>query len=169
MTWNAAFAVRAPSSRRFGFGNVDVFLACMAALPFGLLLDHRFGLLPALSARCGGSGSLMAALEWHWASMPATCLTMLFAAPVWIGLKALARAGQSDANRTCGTRPIAAFGCHLAMLGGMVFALGAGPNLAGLAGAAWTSGAAIAAMAFGMISGLAAASFGEALKSAKRR
>jgi len=44
------------------------------------------------------------------------------------------------------------------MLAGMVFALGAGPNLTGLAGAAWTSGAAIAAMAFGMISGLAAAS-----------
>jgi hypothetical protein len=160
MTWNAALAARAPSGRRFRFDNLDVLLACMAALPFGLALDGRLGLLPALNARCGGSGSLMAALEWHWACMPATCLMMLFVAPVWIGLKALARAGQGDARVACGTRPIAAVGCHVAMLAGMVFALGAGPNLAGLAGAAWTSGAAIAAMAFGMISGLAAASLG---------
>lgn len=141
----------------------------MAALPFGLVLDGGFGLLPALTARCGGPGSLIAALEWHWAFMPATCLMMLFAAPVWIGLKALARAGQCDASVACGTRPIAAVGCHLAMLAGMVLALGAGPNLAGLAGAAWTSGAAIAAMALGMISGLAAASLGEALSLLSQR
>ena len=70
----------------------------MAALPFGLVLDGGFGLLPALSARCGGSGSLMATLEWHWASMPATCLTMLFAAPLldWPQGPGEGRAGQCE-------------------------------------------------------------------------
>ena len=44
----------------------------------GLLLDRWFGLLPALTARCGGSETLWGTLAWHWACMPATCLMMMF-------------------------------------------------------------------------------------------
>ena len=57
-----------------------------------------------------------------------------------------------------GTGALAACACHLAMLIGMASALGAGPELAGAAGLPWTGGAAIAAMAFGMVCGTAAAS-----------
>jgi hypothetical protein len=84
---------------------------------------------------------------------------MLLAAPAWIGLEALARSGRpAVARRDRPTGALAACGCHLAMLLGMASALGASPELAALAGLPWTGGAAIAAMALGMVCGMAAAS-----------
>jgi hypothetical protein len=139
----------------------------LTALPLGLLLDRRFGLLPALTLRCGGTETLLGALAWHWSCMPATCLMMLFAAPAWIGLEALAasrRPGAARRDRPTGA--LAACGCHLAMLLGMASALGVGAKLAALAGLPWTGGAAVAAMAFGMVCGTAAAS---ACGASKRR
>jgi hypothetical protein len=94
---------------------------------------------------------------------------MLFAAPAWIGLGALARGGRAGpARRDRGTGALAACGCHLAMLLGMASALGAGPELAALAGLPWTGGAAIAAMAFGMVCGMGAASACGAIKIRQR-
>jgi len=98
--------------------------------------------------------------------MPATCLMMLLAAPAWIGLEALARSRRPGAaRRGRPTGAIAACACHLAMLLGMAAALGAGPELAALAGLPWTGGAAIAAMPFGMVCGMGAASACGAIKS----
>ena len=89
--------------------------------------------------------------------MPATSLMMLCAAPAWIGLRALSdRFG--GARHDCQTGTLAALCCHVSMLTGMACGLSAGPGLAALAGLPWTSGAAIGAMAFGMVGGMAAAS-----------
>ena len=165
MTSSACLAAPAPSRLEIGARNTPLLFVGLTALPLGLLLDRRFGLLPALTARCGGSETLWGALAWHWSCMPATCLMMLFAAPAWIGLEALARGGRAgSARRHRGTGALAACGCHLAMLLGMASALGAGPELAALAGLPWTGGAAIAAMAFGMVGGMAAASACGAIK-----
>jgi hypothetical protein len=138
--------------------NAQVLLACAAALPLGLVLDRWFGLLPALSARCGGSRTLWASLEWHWTCVPATCLTMLFGAPAWMGLKAMMTALRpTRSQHNCRNDTFAACACHLAMMAGMAGALGVGPGLAALAGSPWTSGGAIGAMAFGMFGGMGAA------------
>jgi hypothetical protein len=161
MTSGACLAAPAPSRREIAARNTPLLFVGLAALPLGLLLDRRFGLLPALTARCGGPETLWGTLAWHWACMPATCLMMLFAAPAWIGLEALTasrRPGAARCDRPTGA--LAACGCHLAMLLGMASALGAGPELAALAGLPWTGGAAIAAMAFGMVCGTGAASAG---------
>jgi hypothetical protein len=163
---NTLLAAPLPTRRRVMGENADVALACMAALPLGLVLDRSFGFLPALAARCGASDTFWGTLEWHWACMPATCLMMLAAAPAWIGLKVLSRFdgfGGSWQDRR--SDKLAALGCHLAMLAGMACALGAGPSVAALVGGPWTSGAAIAAMALGMAGGMAAALLCEALKS----
>jgi hypothetical protein len=131
----------------------------MAALPLGLVIDRWFGLLPAVTARCGGFVSLLETLEWHWKCMPATSLAMLFAAPAWIGLKIWVTVGQpARATHDCRTNALAALGCHAAMLSGMSCGLASGPGLAALAGLPWTSGASIGAMASGMVCGMAAAS-----------
>jgi hypothetical protein len=141
-----------------GDANAQVLLACAAALPLGLVLDRWFGLLPALSARCGGSQTLWASLEWHRACMPATCLAMLFAPPAWIGLKAMMRAlSPSVSQHDCRHATFAACGCHLAMMAGMAGVLGIGPSLAALVGLPWTGGVAIGAMALGMVGGMGAA------------
>jgi hypothetical protein len=157
MTATASFAAARPSHRGVGSEAVDVMFICIAAFPIGLALDRWFGLLPALAAPCGGFETLQGTLEWHWACMPATSLTMLLAAPGWIGLKALTIADRS-LRHDCRAGPLAALFCHAAMLAGMVFGLAAGPNFAAFAGFPWTSGAAIGAMACGMVCGMAAAS-----------
>jgi hypothetical protein len=165
MTSSACLAAPVPSRREITVRNTPLLFVGMAALPLGLLLDRRFGLLPALTARCGGSETLWGTLAWHWACMPATCLMMVFAAPAWIGIEALARGGRTGPARS--DRPtvaLAACACHLAMLLGMAAALGVGPELAALAGLRWTVGAAIAAMAFGMVCGTGAASACGAIK-----
>jgi hypothetical protein len=66
----------------------------VTALALGLVLDGWLGLLPALSARCGGSETRRGRIAWHWACMPATCLMMMFAAPASIGLIAMMRVGR---------------------------------------------------------------------------
>jgi hypothetical protein len=158
MTSSACLAAPSPSRREISGRNTPLLFVGLAALALGLLLDRRFGLLPALTARCGGPETLWGALAWHWACMPATCLMMLFAAPAWIGLEALAASRRpGSARRDRPTGALAACGCHLAMLLGMASALGAGPKLAALAGLPWTGGAAVAAMAFGMVCGTGAA------------
>jgi hypothetical protein len=165
MTSSACLAAPSPSRREIGARTTPLLFVGLTALPLGLLLDRRFGLLPALTARCGGTETLPGALAWHWACMPATCLMMLFAAPAWIGLEALARGRRPGvARRDRGTGAIAACGSHLAMLLGMASALGAGPELVGAAGLPWTGGAAVAAMAFGMVCGMGAASACGAIK-----
>ncbi len=170
MTSSAVFAVSAPSDRGNSIRSIDVLLVCMAALPLGLVIDRWFGLLPALTARCGNFESLLGALEWHWACMPATSLMMLSAAPAWISLKVFATAGRSGpARRDCRAGALGAIFCHVAMLAGMASGLVAGPGMFALAGRPWTSGAAIGAMACGMVCGMAAASLGEAVRSAARR
>ncbi len=132
MTSSACLAAPAPSRREIAARNTPLLFVGLTALPLGLLLDRRFGLLPALTARCGGAETLLGALRWHWSCMPATCLMMLFAAPAWIGIEALARAGRAgSARRDRGTGALAACGCHLAMLIGMASTLGAGPELVG--------------------------------------
>ena len=95
MALSARSAARSPSCRSSGAETVALLFVCMAALPLGLAVDSRFGLRPMLTARCGGFETLRATLEWHWTQMPATCLMMLVAAPVWIGLKAWTTAGRS--------------------------------------------------------------------------
>jgi hypothetical protein len=169
MTSSAPFATQAPSDRVAGVGSVNLLLVCMAALPLGLVLDRWFGLLPALTARCGAFETLRGTLEWHWAYMPATCLMMLFAAPAWIGLKAMTAGRSRGAGHERRIDALAALGCHFAMLVGMAYGLDAGPALASLARLQWTSGAAIAAMAFGMVGEMAAASLCAALNSAAPR
>ena len=170
MTSSACLAAPSPSRREIGAGTTPLLFVGMAALPLGLILDRRFGLLPALTARCGGAETLLGALAWHWACMPATCLMMLLATPAWIGIEVLARSRRAgSARRDRGTGALAACGCHLAMLLGMASALGAGPELAALAGLPWTSGAAIASMAFGMVCGTGAASACGAIKSRQWR
>ena len=167
MTSSVIFGAPAPSHRGGSIRSMDVLLVCMAALPLGLVIDRWFGLLPALTARCGGFESPLGMLEWHWACMPATSLMMLCAAPAWIGLRALARSRRSGAGRPHRpTGALAACACHLAMLIGIASALCAGPELAALAGLPWTGGAAIAAMAFGMVSGMGASACGGLLASA---
>ena len=169
MTSSAVFAAPAPSERGGGLRSIDVLLVCMAALPMGIAIDQWFGLLPALTARCGGIGSPLETLEWHWTSMPATSLMMLFAAPAWIGLKAFTTTGRSGHPRhDRPTGALAALFCHVSMLIGMALGLGAGPSLAALVGSPWTSGAAIGAMAAGMVCGMAAASLCGMVSSAAR-
>jgi hypothetical protein len=170
MTSSALFAAPSPSDRGDSIRKIDLLLVCMAALPLGLVIDRWFGLLPALAARCGGFGSLLGTLEWHWACMPATSLMMLFAAPAWIGLKAFTTVVRSGlARHDCQTKALAALCCHSAMLAGMACGLGAGPGLAALAGRPWTSGAAIGAMACGMVCGMAAALFCGMMRAPRRR
>jgi hypothetical protein len=156
MTASASFAAARPPGPGISAETVDVMFICIAAFPIGLALDRWFGLLPALAARCGGFETLRATLEWHWACTPATSLMMLLAAPVWIGLKALTPADRS-LRHDYRAGPLAALFCHAAMLAGMVFGLAAGPSLAALAGIPWTTGAAIGAMACGMVCGMAVA------------
>jgi hypothetical protein len=159
MTSSALFAAPARCDRGDSIRSIDVLLVCMAALPLGLVVDRWFGLLPALTARCGNFETILGTLEWHWACMPATSLIMLFAAPAWIGLKSWTMAGRPGrAAHDCRANALASLCCHVSMLTGMAFGLGAGPSLAGLAGLPWTSGAAIGAMASGMVCGMAAAS-----------
>ena len=170
MTASASFAASRPSRRGVSSETVDVMFICIAAFPIGLALDCWFGLLPALTARCGGFETVEGTLEWHWACMPATSLMMLFAAPAWIGLKAVTTAGRSGAARhDCQTKALAALCCHVAMLAGMACGLGAGPGLTALAGIPWTSGAAIGAMASGMLCGMAAALFCGMMRAPRRR
>lgn len=164
MTSDACPAAPSPSHRPATVENGDLLIACMAALPLGLVLDHWFGLLPALADRCGGSDALLETLQWHWRCMPATCLMMLFAAPAWIGVKILVGPG-APRRRRWGDY-LAALGCHVAMLAGMICALGVGPPLASLVGSPWTGGAAIGAMTVGMVSGFAAALLCESLETA---
>ncbi len=96
--------------------------------------------------------------------MPATCLMMMFAAPTSICLRAINKVDRPGHTRhDCRMYALAALRCHLAMLAAMAFGLGAGPDLAALVGLPWTSGIATAAMAFGMVGGTAAASYGETL------
>jgi hypothetical protein len=128
----------------------------MAALPLGLLLDRRFGQLPALTTQCGAADTLLGSLEWHWACMPATCLLMVFAAPACVCLKSMANVWRGSPQFARRTEGLAALCCHFVMLAGMASALLAGPSLAALVGRTWTSGAEIAAMAFGMLFGGAA-------------
>lgn len=132
----------------------EIALVCAAALPLGLAVDRARGLLPALTTRCGGAESLWDALAWHWLCMPTTCLAMLLAPPAWIGLKLTLATARNRAAPRGQTRR--AVGCHLMMLAGMAAALDAGPKLAPLVGATWTSGAALAAMAGGMLLAAAA-------------
>jgi hypothetical protein len=102
--------------------------------------------------------TLWASLEWHRTFMPATCLAMLFAAPAWIGLKAMMRAlSPSVSQHDCRHATFAARGCHPAMMAGMAGVLGVGPSLAALVGLPWTGGVAIGAMALGMVGGMGAA------------
>jgi hypothetical protein len=170
MTASASFAAPTPSHRGVSSETVEVMFICMAAFPLGLVLDRWFGLLPALTARCGGFETFEGTLEWHWACMPATSLMMLFAAPAWIGLRALTRVGRPvPARRDCRTGALAALFCHAAMLVGMACGLGAGPGLAALAGRPWTSGAAIGAMACGMVCAMAAALFCGMMRAPRRR
>jgi hypothetical protein len=165
MTSSACPSAPSPSRRQIAAGNTPLVFVGLTALPLGLLLDRRFGFLPALTARCGGTETLLGALAWHWTCMPATCLMMLLATPAWIGIEVLARSRRAgSARRDRGTGALAACFCHLAMLVGMASALGAGPELAGAAGLPWTGGAAIAAMAFGMVCGTGAASACGAIK-----
>ena len=98
VTATASFAAPAPSCRGVGSETLDVMVICIAAFPIGLALDRWFGLLPALTARCGGFETFEGSLEWHWACMPATSLMMLFAAPAWIG-------PQGASRRVCADRP----------------------------------------------------------------
>ncbi len=170
MTTTASFAAPAPSCRGVSSETVDVMFICIAAFPIGLALDRWFGLLPVLTARCGGFETFRGTLEWHWACMPATLFMMLFAPPAWISLKALtaaSRPGLALHDRRTGA--LAALCCHVAMLAGTACGLGAGPGLAALAGRPWTSGAAIGAMACGMICGMAAALLCESLRSVATR
>jgi hypothetical protein len=170
MTATASFAAPRPSRRGVSSETVDVMFICIAAFPIGLALDRWLGLLPALAARCGGFETLRGALEWHWACMPATSLMMLFAAPAWIGLKAFPTAVRSGpARHDCQTKVRGALCCHAAMLAGMACGLGAGPGLAALAGIPWRSGAAIGAMACGMVCGMAAALFCGMIRAPRRR
>ncbi len=170
MTATASFAATEPSHRGVSPETVDVMFICIAAFLIGLALDRWFGLLPALAARCGGFETFQGTLEWHWSCMPATSLMMLLAAPAWIGFKALTTAGRSSlARHVCRTGTLAALFCHVAMLAGMACGLGAGPGLAALAGIAWTSGAAIGAMACGMFCGMAAALFCGMMRAPRRR
>jgi hypothetical protein len=167
VTASASFAPPTPSHRGVSAETVDVMFVCTAAFPVGLVLDRWFGLLPALAARCGGFETFQGTLEWHWACMPATSLMMLCAAPAWIGLKALTTAGRPDpARRDCRTGALAALFCHVVVLAGMACGLGAGPGLAAFAGRPWTSGAAIGAMACGMVCGIASASLCERVRTA---
>ena len=161
MTLSVSFPAASPS-RRGSAENLRLLFVGMTALALGLILDRWLGLLPALSARCGGSGTLWGTLAWHWACMPATCLMMMFAAPPSIGLNAMTRVGRpGHAWRDCRTDALAALRCHVAMPAAMACGLGAGPDLAAFVGLPWTSGVAIAAMAFGMVGGMATASFCE--------
>jgi hypothetical protein len=160
---NACRAAASPPDRRITHENADVLIVCVAALPLGLGLDQWFGHLPALTAYCGESVTLLGMLEWHWACMPLTCLMMLFAAPAWIGLKALARPHAHQQHRW--RNAVAPLACHSAMLIGMAWALGAGPSLAALVAVPWTSGAAMGAMTCGMGGGMAAALLCQALGS----
>jgi hypothetical protein len=170
MTATASFAAPAPSCRGVSSETLDVMVICIAAFPIGLALDRWFGLLPALTARCGGFETFEGSLEWHWACMPATSLMMLFAAPAWIGLKAFTTVVRSGlARHDCQTKALAALCCHAAMLAGMACGLGAGPGLAALAGRPWTSGAAIGAMACGMVCGMAAALCCGMMRAPRRR
>ncbi len=170
MTSSNSFAAPTPSRRAVSVETLDVMLISAAAFPLGLVLDRWFGLLPALTARCGGFDTFLGTLKWHWACMPATSLMMLCAAPVWIGLKTFMTARRAGAEpHECRTGALAALFCHIAMLAGMACALGLGPSLAALARSPWTSGAAIVAMACGMVCGMAAASLCETIANAGTR
>ena len=148
---------RSPARSQAAGQSADALLAGMAALALGLILDRSFGLLPALSARCGGSGAVWQTLEWHFACMPATFLTMAFAAPVCFGLRALATTGRGRVSRRrLGAGALAELSRHLAMLAGMACFLVISPSVVALAGAPWTNGVAISAMVFGMAAGVAA-------------
>lgn len=155
MTQNALAATPPPAGK-----NMEMFAVCSAAMAIGFLLDRGFGWPPALTAPCGGSQTLWAMIAWHWRCMPATTMLMLFAGPAWLGLDALTTIGRKRGapRHECGDRPLAALGCHFAMLAGMASALCLEPRTAALFGFSWTSGAAMAAMTCGMIGGLAAAS-----------
>ena len=169
MTLSACFPA-ASLSCRDSSENLRLLFVSAAALALGLLLDRWFGLLPALTARCGGSETLWGTLAWHWACMPATCLMMMFAAPAAIGCTAMSRVGRpGHAWRDCRADALAALRRHLAMLAAMACGLSVGPDLAAFAGLPWTSGVAIAAMAFAMVGGMAAASFCETLNSGPLR
>jgi hypothetical protein len=158
MTLSLSFKAPTPSPR--GGETMRLLLVGMAALPLGLVLDRWFGLLPALTSHCGGSGTLLGTLAWHWACMPATCLMMLFAGPAWIAVEALAPVGRAGAAQRDGRSGAFAAGvCHVAMLAGMAGVQCAGPTILALAGLPWTGGAAIGAMTLGMACGIGAASF----------
>ena len=130
MTSSAVFAAPVPSDRGDGIRSIDVLLVCMAALPMGLAIDRWFGLPPALTARCGGFGSLVGTLEWHWTCMPATSLMMLCAAPAWIGLKSWSMAGRPGrAAHDCRTDALSALCSHVSMLIGMAAASAPAPAL----------------------------------------
>jgi hypothetical protein len=154
-------------ARRLAGGNLQMFAVCSAAMAIGFLIDRGLASPLAPTASCGGSESLGAVIAWHWACMPATFLLMGLAGPAWIGFGALAaiRRKPNASTHECPGRPLAALGCHFAMLAGMACALGLEPRVAALLGFSWTSGAAMAAMACGMVCGLAAASLCAKLKA----
>ena len=164
MTLSDSFPAVSRSHRGISGENLHLLFVGTAALPLGLLLDRWFGLLPALTARCGGSETLWGTLVWHRACMPATCLMTMFAAPASIGLKAMTRVGRpGHARHDCRMDALAALRCHVAMLAAMACCLGAGRDLAAFVGLPWTSGVAIAVMALGMVGGMAAAFLCEVL------
>ncbi len=181
MTSHALVAPPPPAARRIAGGaaanrrelrparrNLDMLVVCSAAMALGSFLDGRLAAPPALAAACVSSQTLWGVVERHWSCMPAAFLLMLLAGPAWIALNAMATLGRrrGASARDCRESALAALGCHGAMLAGMAGALWLEPRVAALASLSPTSGAAVAAMACGMIWGLAAASLCGRFKSA---